>query len=736
MRRPPAALAALILAMAARAAIAQAPPSPTAPGGAGATNADGKASVQKLDKVDVVATPPADDRRESTTTRIVVLHDEIVRYGDITLADVLQRLPGITVSGGQQRGGGIGMHGLANGYTQILLDGQPVPTGFDIDSLSPDLIERIEILRAPSADLGTQAIAGTINIVLRKVAGKAHRSVKLRAANEHGDPGYGATTDVAGRDQQRSYLVAASIASETHDRSSLAEQQGMDALGETNLRWLTQQRYTTDIHGASIAPRITWEAGEADTLTSENFLRYRLATGRNSEETTTVQGAPPTFPADDLDFRYERKALSSRLGWVHRFAAGATLDMKLSLTYTDWTGDVAFRGFDEGGQLDLDRGVTSESLEHAMTAAGKYLTPFADGHALALGWDGQYTHRDESRLQVDTSADGALLAYLDERFRARVARLAFYAQDEWNITPRWSAYLGLRWEDLDTRTAATGITEVGNVSRVLSPIFQTLWKPAGNEQDQARFSVSRTFRAPRTGELTPRRYLANNNTQTTPDYQGNPGLRPELAWGVDAAYEHYFAQSGIVGISAYARRIEDVVVDRLANVDGTWITSPSNDGNARVYGIEAEAKVHLRALRKAAPDVRLHANLARNWSSVDEVPGPDNRLERQTPLSANLGFDYVVDGHPWTLGVNYGFRSGGTVRLSATQRDTLPVQRVLDVYALWKMDPNTQIRLSLANVLGQDSVSATSYFDDSGTLQRTTTTPTRTVVRIAMEFSL
>src|SRR4029079_3979722 len=105
-------------------------------------------------------------------------------------------------------------------------------------------------------------------------------------------------------------------------------------------------------------------------------------------------------------------ALSSRLGWVHRFAAGATLDMKLSLTYTDWTGDVTFRGFDEDGQLELDRGVTSESLEHAMAAAGKYLTPFADGHALALGWDGQYTHRDESRLQVDTSADGALLAYL------------------------------------------------------------------------------------------------------------------------------------------------------------------------------------------------------------------------------------------------------------------------------------------------------------------------------------
>ncbi|HEY3563735.1 MAG TPA: Plug domain-containing protein, partial [Casimicrobiaceae bacterium] len=123
--------------------------------------------VRALDKVDVIAAPPQDDRRESTTTRIVVSHDEIVRYGDTSLADVLRRLPGVTVDGVPGRDRAIRLRGLGNGYTRVLLNGDPVPPGFSLDSLEPSQIERIEILRAPTADLGAQAIAGTINIVLR-----------------------------------------------------------------------------------------------------------------------------------------------------------------------------------------------------------------------------------------------------------------------------------------------------------------------------------------------------------------------------------------------------------------------------------------------------------------------------------------------------------------------------------------------------------------------------------------
>lgn len=48
-----------------------------------------------------------DARRDDTAARIVVRHDDIVRYGDTKLLDALKRLPGVTVSGSTGRGGEI-----------------------------------------------------------------------------------------------------------------------------------------------------------------------------------------------------------------------------------------------------------------------------------------------------------------------------------------------------------------------------------------------------------------------------------------------------------------------------------------------------------------------------------------------------------------------------------------------------------------------------------------------------
>ena len=55
-----------------------------------------------------------------------------------------------------------------------------MPPGFSLDSLTPEQIERIEILRAPTAETGARAIAGTINIVTRD--GFAKRINDLRSA--------------------------------------------------------------------------------------------------------------------------------------------------------------------------------------------------------------------------------------------------------------------------------------------------------------------------------------------------------------------------------------------------------------------------------------------------------------------------------------------------------------------------------------------------------------------------
>src|SRR5438270_8694043 len=86
---------------------------------------------KKLEKIEVQAPNAVEERRGSTAAKIVVNHDELIQYGDTTLLDAMKRLPGITVENAGPRGGGsIRMRGLGSGYTQILVDGDPMPPGF------------------------------------------------------------------------------------------------------------------------------------------------------------------------------------------------------------------------------------------------------------------------------------------------------------------------------------------------------------------------------------------------------------------------------------------------------------------------------------------------------------------------------------------------------------------------------------------------------------------------------
>ena len=179
-----AALAAVVGLAAVSGAVAQtaAVPAPAASGASAPASA-----AHELKAVEITAIRPSDteERRQSTASKIVIGRDKIERYGDSNLGDVLKRLPGVTIQGRPGRGGNIRVRGLGNGYTQILLDGQRIPPGFSLDSLTPEQIERIEILRAPTAETGARAIAGTINIVTREGFNKHINDVKLTAAIEN-----------------------------------------------------------------------------------------------------------------------------------------------------------------------------------------------------------------------------------------------------------------------------------------------------------------------------------------------------------------------------------------------------------------------------------------------------------------------------------------------------------------------------------------------------------------------
>jgi len=708
------------------------------PGVSSASPASAAASAPdahtKLERVEI--TGESDPRKSSVTMKSLVTSEDIGRYGDASITDILRRVPGITVSGIPGRGGEIRMQGLGTGYTQILINGEPTSPGFSLDSLSPAVIERIEVLRSPTADMSSQAIAGTINIILKQTVRPAQRGLKASVGGYAGNPSYQLEGQLSDRAKDLSYSISGGLSRETNEWPSSIEQTATDGSGALTGRRLTTKVETARSDTLNVAPRLGWKLGEGEELSVEMLARWRHIQAETIDQRTTTLGLPPLYASNDLQLALDTANVSSKLSWTRQFNDGRRLDAKAGIQYGRRRSTAKFLGFDELGATVLDENTSSETADTALTLGGKYRTASIEDHAFGVGWDGEVGRRSEDRTQRQTAPVGYPAVDMDESFDAQVSRLALFAQDEWDLSKQVSVYLGLRWEGLETRSLGNVLDEVRNRSSVFSPLAQVVWKLQAAGNDRLRMSIGRTYKAPNTRDLMPRRYVANDNTPTTPDLQGNPNLRPELAWGLDLTLDHYIGKAGSVTIGANARRIEDVILQELTQDSRGWVSSPVNSASANTYGFQLESRLSLSKLDASLPEVDARASAAWNWSSVASVPGPNNRLDRQDPFVATFAIDYRPRNTSLTLGSSFNHQRSGFARTSVSQTASNGEKQILDVYGLWKYSPGTQIRLSASNVLGRDYVTAASYFDSLERIDQLTTTPTRRVLKLTFEMKL
>lgn len=675
-------------------------------------------------------------RRDDTASRIVIRREEIARYGDASVLDLFKRIPGVTVTTGAGRSTEVRMRGLGAGYTQVLVNGERMPAGFDIDSLSPELIERIEVLRSATAELSTQSVAGTINIVLRKSVRKGERESKLAYLAGKGARGPTASAQFAGRGERSSWSVSASASEERFERTALGFEENTRPDGQVD-RWRTTRiPEEGGTRRLNLGPRFNWTLEGGDTLAWESLVTTTRFRNRGHMLVTTLFGAPPPVP--DLRTRAagDHVLVKSDLRWTRSLASGAKLDAKLGVDGTRRDDHYPRAGSDSAGRPALDGSVRNEVRGKGASSTGKYTRKFDGGHGLALGWDAGANASDELRAERDAIRPLPPGQLPDETFEARVARLAVYAQDEWELTPQWSVYLGARWEGVRTRVSGNAVEDTRVRSSVLSPVFQTLYKfpgAKGNQGDQLRLAVSRTYKAPALTSLVPRRQAWENNSPTEADYQGNPALEPELAWGVDAAWEHYWAEGAMVSVGGALRRIDNYTSGRVYFDGLRWIYTPVNEDRATLRSLELEAKFPLKSIWPGAPAIDLRASFSRNWSRVASVPGPDNRMERQTPLSASLGIDYKAGA--LTAGASLAHRSSAFVRAAADRTHYTHARTDLETYAVWKFTPKVQLRVAASNLLGEDNAWEIAYADPvTGVEKRGWTYPERARLRTTLEM--
>lgn len=152
--------------------------------------------VETLDPVLVTATALPTNQSQTPLQTTVFTRTSYDLQQPNRLGTLLQQTPGIFVDamGGRSGLGSLYVRGSDPNYTMVLLDGVPLndPTNqrggsVDLSSLTPERIERIEIVKGPaSVFYGSDAMAGAVNVITQK----GSTADRLVARAEGGQWGY------------------------------------------------------------------------------------------------------------------------------------------------------------------------------------------------------------------------------------------------------------------------------------------------------------------------------------------------------------------------------------------------------------------------------------------------------------------------------------------------------------------------------------------------------------------
>ena len=680
-----------------------------------------------------------EERRRATASKIVIGREEIDKFGDATVGEVLRRLPGVTTPGAPGRGGPPRMRGLGGGFTQLLIDGQRMPPGFSLESLTPEQVERIEILRAPTAETGARAIAGTINIITREGFKVRLNDLRLGFGYENGQFSPGINWSHNDSSGPLTYTLNASVFRPRRENNSATRAVVEDVVAGTVVEDRSGQSHSMEQRfGSNVSGRLMWrlnEAGDSLSLMPSIFhteshsdsdfsllqnLRPRPTTPPFYETGTTVGDS--RFTNGRLGLAYRQRLGGVRLEMNGNGGLWESRNDTLRSEYRADSTSSPWRTFSDKSTTN-EKSLNLTLKASGVAAGGTDNKPAAD-HALVTGAEIEAMNRDETRVSTPNLAD------FGDNLKASTLRLAAYAQDEWQLNPNWGVHAGLRWEGITTRGDSGQGERPSNRSSVWTPLLHAVYKFDPKSRDQVRISLTRSYRSPPLGALIARPTINRDrpvcalpyplstgceaqlsNDENYPDSAGNAGLKPELATGIDVALERYIDGGGVLSANLFHRNISNLIRGQVQlensvpwSSNARWVRRQRNIGDATTTGIELEAKFRLDQLFTGAPAVEMRSNLSLYSSRVKSVPGPDNRLDQQAKATGNIGADYRLRGLPFTLGGNMNWVPGYTTRLDVDQTTRVTTKRVWDVYTLWTISPTMGLRLLGSNLDPRDYI--------------------------------
>lgn len=611
---------------------------------------------------------PKADPDISAVAKTVISREEMLQYGDQSVNDALRRATGFQMptagQGPRGAGGAAGMRFRGGGAPIFLINGEPVQGGprggmSIVDTLTPEMIERIEIVKQPSVAQASVASSAVINIILKQPLETARINSSVRL-------GYGfAESD--SREEERQNISMQADGRTGPWIYSLSANQSVD---ETSTVSATQnageevreQKRVNERKSFMLTPRVEYEISDQQKVVAEIFYREHQNAGSNGRTTQSDENESLR-----LNTRYERKE------------GGNSDKVRLSLEQQDESEITR----SERGQENIQEKVN----EYGLAYDG--IRKFNPTQQIKFGFD-----LKNNELKSNTEQT------LDEQ------RYAAYLEGSWRFTDRQTITLGARQEWLDR----SGLVDYSD--HHLSPVFAHRFD--FNHTWSLQTNISQAFRSPNSNSLLPTISYstdADAGSINNPDRGGNPFLRPEKINAFESTLG-YNTSAGGFNFTGYYREVDDYIERVISLEDGRYVQRPTNQNSATTYGVELSGRYAIKQT-DAGHALMLNGQVSTVRAKIDLDNGAERLASGVAPYSASAGISYNYQ--PWQLATS--------MNVSYTPAFTRPVdnqafyqssnQRVnVDLSATKRFKDGWATTFSARNILSTDY--KTRLYKDNG----------------------
>jgi outer membrane receptor protein involved in Fe transport len=689
----------------------------------------------------------------------VLVYDQqfFAKFEPVSVGDQLRRVPGVAFVGDVGESVAPEMRGLGNGYTQILVNGRAVPgIGNDrsvaVDRIPAEIIDRIEIIRSPSADFDSQGVGGTINIILKdgatlppgvivrvgetwdKKTGRIrpNASVSWSGRNDSNTVFYSLTLDAQKRFNEKHAIQEVVdgntvgfdgvVAAGGNGRSL----QNWDDISRSRAVSREEQGDVRESKDLSFNGDVTWRMSDVSSLRLDAFAIKTRRTEHESTQTYEGDGSVGGLDLANPELKFETTPIdedSYGLSALFNTSFNDQTDFEAYLGRNSTKGSETKHYFkDTPDTKDKIKGTEADDKNwQADASITRHMPDFAkslgiDGATLKVGV--QLKNKDRSFTSSEVSGlSKTKQKGTDGTFEYKEDRFDTYAKVDWDLTPMVTVTTGVRGEK--TRSEQDYVTtdyvngaqvdqSVGHADShefMLNPSAHLQWRLT--DADQLRFSVARTVRRPSVDQLVPSVTL-----ESPGDYDvtmGNPDLKMERSLGFDLGYEHSIGKSGVVGVNVFQRNISDLIgmvrTTRPVTDAGQdpadfpgGLYSFQNIGSAKVRGVEFDLSMPLTFL--GMDHTGVFGNYTRLFSKrLSPITGRDVTVDDQPSFVYNVGVTQDIPAWKASFGASYQKQGPSYQHNSPGEMQSTSYGGNLEVFLEKRLGKSFVLRLTGNNLL-------------------------------------